>query len=125
MRNIHRFLIVQLIVIGLATIITLLIYGLHEALSAWLGGMVAFIPFIIFAKKAFQYQGARAAKKIVKNFYIGEFLKIISSILLFILVFWWYKVAALVFFLTYIAVIVTHWFAPLFINNEQNGLKSD
>lgn len=125
MRGVNYFLLAQLAIVGLAAIVALLTGGQQAAISALLGGMVAFIPSVLFTKKAFQFQGARAARLIIRNFYIGEFLKIISSIALFALVFWLYKVTALVFFLTYIVVVMTHWFAPLIIDNKQNRPKSD
>lgn len=109
----------------LVTLTVLLVFGSHQAISALLGGLVAFAPSAIFAKKFFRYQGARAAKKIVRNFYIGEFLKITSSVLLFAIVFVLYEVAPLAFFLTYITVVMSHWFAPLIIDNKQNRPESD
>lgn len=90
-----------------------------------LGGLVAILPSALFAKKLFRYQGARAASQIVKSFYFGEALKLLSTAILFTLVFIVYKVAALAFFLTYILVLMTYWFAPLIFANKQNRPKSD
>jgi len=100
-------------------------YGKREAFSAFAGGMVAFLPALIFARNVFRYQGARSAKQIARSLYVGEGLKIIFSVVLFTLVFVFYKVAPLTFFLTYIAVVLSHWFAPLIIANKQNRLESD
>jgi ATP synthase protein I len=97
----------------------LLTKGQREAVSALAGGLVALLPAVLFAKKVFQYQGARAAKEIVKSVYLGECLKIIFSVVLFTLVFVFYKVAPLVFFITYIVVVLSHWLAPLLIANKQ------
>lgn len=97
----------------------LAVCGTRDAVSAFAGGMVAFLPAVLFAKNLFQYQGARAAKNIVRSVYVGEGLKIIFSAILFTLVFVFYKVAPLAFFLTYIAVVLSHWFAPLIIANKQ------
>lgn len=124
-RGVKKLLAVQLLLCLLVTIVVLISFGEHQSLSALLGGLVAFLPSMLFARKCFRYQGARAARQIVRNFYVGEFLKIFSSILLFTLVFILYEVAPLAFFLTYIAILMTHWFAPLIIDNKQNGPKSD
>nr|WP_302473904.1 ATP synthase subunit I [Legionella sp. PL877] len=89
-----------------------------QAMSAMLGGLVAIIPAALFARKLFRYQGARAARQIVKGFYLGEALKILSSIILFILVFLLFSLDPIAFFFTYILVLMTHWFAPLFFANK-------
>ncbi|MDP1602499.1 MAG: ATP synthase subunit I [Legionella sp.] len=125
MQGIKRLLALQFILCVLITACVLLAYGFQSAISALLGGLVAFIPSALFAVKFFRHQGARAARQIVKDFYVGEFLKILSSILLFTLVFIVFEVVPLAFFLTYIAVVMTHWFAPLILDNKQNGPESD
>lgn len=125
LQRIKKLLMAQLALCTLIPLVILMAFGRREGVSALLGGLVAFLPYLVFANKIFKYQGARAARQIVKSFYIGEFLKIISSIVLFALVFILYKVAPLAFFSTYIAVVMTHWFAPLLIDNKQNGLERD
>lgn len=116
MQGVKRLLLVQLTLSVLIAVTVFAVLGLHQAISCFTGGMVAFLPSVLFARKFFRQHGARAAKQIVKNFYVGEFLKILSSIVLFSLVFLLYKVAPLAFFLSYIAVVMTHWFAPLIID---------
>ncbi|WED42958.1 ATP synthase subunit I [Legionella cardiaca] len=123
--GIKRFLLAQLAASLLITLGLLLIWGEKEAISALLGGLVAIIPSALFAKKLFRHQGARAARQIVKSFYLGEALKIVSTIALFTFVFMSFKIAPLAFFLTYIVVLMSHWFAPLFFANKQNRPKSD
>ena len=120
-----RLLLAQLIVGTLIALGMLITAGKQAALSALLGGLVAFLPSLIFARKLFQYQGARAARQIIRSFYLGEFLKIISSIALFTLVFVYFEVTPLAFFLTYIVVVMIHWFSPLLVDNRQNRPKSD
>ncbi len=96
----------------------LLLYDKQEAWAALLGGIVAIIPSYLFAAKLFQSQGARAAREIVRGFYIGEALKIFSTIILFTLAFSLFKIAPLPFFTTYIVVLMMHWFAPLIFANK-------
>lgn len=119
-QNVKRLLTIQLVLCILVSLSVWLLLGRHQAVSVLLGGIVAWLPSAIFAKKFFHYQGASAAKKIVKSFYIGEFLKIISSVILFTLVFLLYEVNPLAFFLTYILVVFTHWFSPLIIDYKHN-----
>lgn len=118
--GVKRLLIAQLMASVVIALSLQLAWGSKEAISALLGGLVAIIPSALFARKLFRHQGARAAREIVKGFYIGEALKIISTIALFTFVFMSFKIAPLVFFFTYIVVLMTHWFAPLFFANKQN-----
>lgn len=123
--GVKRLLKTQILTSALIALLFSLLFGKREGISALLGGLVAIIPSILFAKKMFRYQGARAARQIVKSFYIGEALKILSTAILFTLVFVLYKIAPLAFFFTYIVVLMNYWFAPLIFANKQNRPESD
>lgn len=123
--GVKRLLKAQLITSVLISLVLLLLYGKNEGLSAILGGLVAIVPSIVFARKMFRYQGARAAKQIITSFYTGEALKIILTAILFSLVFMLYKVAPLAFFFTYIVVLMNYWLAPLIFANKHNRPESD
>jgi ATP synthase protein I len=101
------------------------LYSANATASALLGGVVYFIPNAYFASKLFKYQGARSARQIVNNFYKGEAWKIIISVALFTVVFLKFKITAIAFFASYIMVLMTHWFAPLIVDNKQNRPESD
>lgn len=96
--GVRRLLVAQLMICVLIALVLLLTWGRKEALSALLGGLVAIIPTALFARKLFRYQGARAARQIVKGFYVGEALKIVTTIGLFTFVFMSFKIAPLAFF---------------------------
>lgn len=66
---------------------SLLLAGLVFAYSAALGGLISTIPTIYFAHKVFQYSGARAMDKVVRNAYLGEAAKLVLTGLGFALVF--------------------------------------
>lgn len=123
--GVKRLLKTQLITSVFISLVFFLFFGKNEGISAMLGGLVALVPSILFAKKMFRYQGARAARQIVKSFYTGEALKILSTAILFTLVFVMYKIAPLAFFFTYIVVLMNYWFAPLIFANKQNRPESD
>jgi len=55
--------------------------------SALLGGMIALLPNLYFAYKAFRYFGARSVKAIVQSFWSGAMGKLILTAALFALVF--------------------------------------
>lgn len=124
-KGIRYLLFIQLVTSVLISLGLLLVFGEREAISALLGGFVAIVPNVLFAKKLFRYRGARAARQIVKGFYVGEALKLFSTIVLFTLVFIYYRIAPLAFFLTYILVLMNHWFTPLIFDNKQNRPESD
>lgn len=113
MRLAKRFLLTQVILTLLISLVVGLMSGIRGIMSVWLGGLVSIIPNAYFAMKLFRHQGARAARKIVGSFYQGEAVKILLTMVLFILVFLYGHVMPLVFFITYILVQMVFWFAPL------------
>lgn len=122
--RVWRLHLYQLIVTLIAGIIAYLSLGRLAAWSAFIGGMVNILPSMLFAHFVFRHLGATSNRQIVKNFYRGEALKIIFSVMLFAMVFIKLNVLPLVFFLTYIAVQVVHWFSSSMIY-QPNRPKSD
>jgi ATP synthase protein I len=61
--------------------------------------VVIILPNVLFALKLFQHHGAKAARKIVNAFYVGEAIKLIMSALLFFVAIIWLPMNMLVFFL--------------------------
>lgn len=112
--GVRRLLLGQILITILLALAAGLISGVTAMTSVLLGGIVHIVPNAYFAKKMFRYQGARAAKKIVRSFYQGEALKILLSVALFALVFHFFTIIAWLFFATYILVQMVFWFAPLF-----------
>ena len=125
LRGAYRLFASQLGITLLIALIAALVSGGMAAKSAVLGGLLSVLPNALFARKLFQYQGARAAKQIVNSFYYGEALKIVMSIILFALVFAFCSIKPVVFFATYIVVQMVLWFAPLLFANKQNRPESD
>ena len=117
--SIIRFWLVQLGLVLLLAMFCAVKYNYNSAYSALLGGLVCIIPNALFALKLFKYHGARAARQIVNNFYKGEALKIVLSIILFTTVFIFCKITPLAFFASYVLVLMTHWLAPWIIVNKR------
>lgn len=109
-----RYYAAQVLIFLLSALILLFLSDMHHALSALLGGIAATIPSLIFAMKAFRYQKALDARRIMRNFYVGEGLKILTSALIFSLTFRNVRVEPLAFFGTYIAVMMSIWLTPFF-----------
>jgi ATP synthase protein I len=120
-RPFHRLpvfpvLLAQLIVLLLAALVAWQGLGKVAGYSALLGGMIAWLPNLYFAHKAFRFSGARAAQEIVRSFYAGEAGKLILTFVLFALTFAGVKpLEAPVLFGVYLLTLLVSWFAPLLI----------
>jgi len=120
-RPFHRLpvfpvLLAQLIVLLLAALVAWQSLGSVAGYSALLGGMIAWLPNLYFAHKAFRFSGARAAREIVRSFYAGEAGKLILTFVLFALTFAGVKpLEAPVLFGVYLLTLLVSWFAPLLI----------
>ncbi|MGQ7960201.1 F0F1 ATP synthase subunit I [Pseudomonas sp. SP16.1] len=120
-RPFHRLpvfpvLLAQLIVLLLAALVAWQALGSVAGYSALLGGVIAWLPNLYFAHKAFRFSGARAAKDIVRSFYAGEAGKLILTFVLFALTFAGVQpLEAPVLFGVYLLTLLVSWFAPLLI----------
>ncbi len=121
-RTRKRLRVVKLILIGqfLAMILVgavgFMQAGQVAGVSAWLGGLIAWVPNIYFALRAFKYHGARVAQKIVHSFYAGAFGKYILTMAMFAIVF--IKVRplnALALFTGFVLVMAMYWIVPFLI----------
>lgn len=118
-RDVWYLLLIQLSTSVLMALIALVVSGQVAFWSAMLGGLVCLMPNIYFARLLFRHAGARAAKKIVNSFYQGEALKLLLTIVLFILVFKLVKVIPWLFFAAFIVAQMVFWFVPLISNIKQ------
>ena len=117
-KSIQRIFVLQAVMITVITVGLYFIRGENEASSAFLGGLVAVLPALVFAKLLFRHRGARLAKKIATDFYLGEGVKIALAIVLFALVFRFYKVSPFVFFITYGGIAMSFGFLLLIFGQE-------
>ena len=82
--------------------------------SAGLAGLAYVVPNALRTYCLFRYQGAQAARKILKGFYQGEMLKFGVSLCVFSLVFAGCSVNPIIFFETYIGMQMLAWLMPVF-----------
>jgi len=118
----ERLRVIKLILFGqfLAMILVgfggLLMDGQLSGLSAMYGGLIAWLPNMYFALRAFRYRGARAAQKIVRSFYAGAFGKMILTMAMFAIVFIKVKpISALALFIGFAIVQTMNWIVPLLV----------
>lgn len=78
-------LLAQGVVVLLAALVLWQWLGAVSGYSGLCGGLIAWLPNLYFAWKAFRFTGARAAQAIVRSFYAGEAGKLILTAVLFAL----------------------------------------
>ena len=104
--------------ISIVIMLTLIInfaWGYAYAKSALAGGVVAIIPNIVFALKAFKYAGAQSSKKVVESFFSGVKLKMVLTALLFALAFKFLVLLPVPFFVMFCIVMVMPLISPLLL----------
>ena len=94
-------IVIAIFLILLTVLVSYFVAGFEHAKSSVFGGLVAVIPQIVFAFKAFQYAGASASKKVVDAFYSGVRIKLVLTAILFALCFKFFQPEPLPFFITY------------------------
>lgn len=87
-------------------------WGAVHAQSAFVGGMIAIIPNVFFALKAFRYAGAKSSKQVVESFYSGEKYKLVITAVLFALVFKFLSITPVPLFGTYCVAVVLPLLTP-------------
>lgn len=108
----------QAIFVLLMTIIIYIGWDYLTARSAFIGGMIAVIPSLIFALYAFRFAGANSAKMVTNSFYRGQSLKLLTTFVLFIVAFKWMNVIIEPLMLSFILTLLTHWLAPFYFNQR-------
>jgi len=103
-----------------AIVIALIVFigwGANTAVSALVGGFVVVLPNFVFALYSFRYVGASKTEQIYASIKRGNALKFMLTICLFALVFKYFSVMALPFFICYILVMFSQWYAHSFFNH--------
>lgn len=112
-------LLVQGVVLLIATVVLWQWRGKVAGYSGLCGGLIAWLPNLYFAHKAFRYSGARAAQAIVRSFYAGEMGKLILTAVLFALTFAGVKpLEAPALFGAFLLTQSVSWFAPLLMRTR-------
>jgi ATP synthase protein I len=112
-------LLTQLAVLLLAAAVLYVTRGAVSGYSGLCGGLIAWLPNLYFAHKAFRFSGARAAQAIVRSFYAGEAGKLILTAVLFALTFAGVKpLDALAVFGVFLLTQLVNWFAPLLMKTR-------
>jgi len=105
------------IIIG-ATLITFFVAG-EASWSLFYGGFIGILPNAYFAFQAFKIAGARQAQQVVVNMYKGEAVKLIMTVLLFVLAFKVLTVLPGWLFLGYTLALMMNWIALAMFKKSQ------
>lgn len=112
-------LLTQFVVLLLAAVVLWQWRGAVSGYSGLCGGLIAWLPNLYFAHKAFRFSGARAAQAIVRSFYAGEAGKLVLTAVLFALTFAGVKpLEALAVFGVFLLTQLVNWFTPLLLNTR-------
>ncbi len=107
----------QFVAISILALMTLTL-SFNTGFSLFVGGMIGVIPALVFAHKAFQYAGARQARQVVRAFYLGEALKLVLTLVFFILVFGLTTLNPKAVLSGYGVALVTHWVSLVIVKNN-------
>lgn len=95
----------------------LLMQSPQAAWSFLTGGAIAVIAHGYFAYKAFAFSGARAAKQIMRGFYVGEAGKVAITALMFFAAFKWLPEVQTKYLMTgFFLALLLNWLAPWLAN---------
>ena len=83
------------------------------AASVFLGGLIWFIPNIYFAYRLFIAIGSLPPKRMIKQFYLAEIIKILLSVFFIIIVISFFTVQAIPLFIGYLVTQFVFWLTPL------------
>ncbi|PTS82421.1 F0F1 ATP synthase subunit I [Pseudomonas sp. HMWF032] len=112
-------LLVQLLVLLLLSLVLWQWQGAVAGYSGLCGGLIAWLPNMYFAHKAFRFTGARAAQAIVRSFYAGEAGKLVLTAVLFALTFAGVKpLEPLAVFGVFFLTQLVNWFSPLLMKTR-------
>lgn len=114
-----RVIQVQAIAALVLVVLMAMIYGKSGAATAFAGACIGLLPNIVFARYMFRFGGARAASQVVQSFYLGEMVKMLLTIVLFIIAFVMLNGPWLPLFAVFVAITVLQWITP-FLNLKIN-----
>ena len=111
--------VVRIQLLVLAAMVSLAMgFGMEQALSALMGSLASIVPFTLFVYLAFAFSGARLAQTIVRAFYLGEAIKITSSLLLLVLALLLFKTHAEWVLVAFVVTMIPILIGPLFLKTR-------
>ncbi len=103
----------QFVVLLVASLVMITIFSLQSGLGVLSGGLSAVIPNALFAVIAFRHAGARANKKVVQSFFVGEGVKLILTAVLLVLALLVTNFNPVWLLVGFVLTVIMQWIAPI------------
>lgn len=114
----ERILQLQLIVVLICTLISFWVGWKHGLAASW-GGLSACSSFVIFSRFAFYTTGARMSQLTVRAFYLGEALKIFTSLILLVVGLALLRLNAEPLLISFVLTQAPVWFGPILFKTKK------
>jgi ATP synthase protein I len=109
------------VALGIAALATVL-GGVHAGYSALVGAVISVIPSFYLAVRMFRMDPSAPAERILRGMYLGETIKVLLTLALFVIALRLLDVDLLVVGLTYLASVAVYWLALLFPEKQAREL---
>lgn len=114
----------QFLLVLFFALISTVFFSNKAGYSALFGGFTFLLPNLIFVLLAFAHAGARQTKKVLRGFYAGEAIKLLLTVVLFVIFLKYGALMLLAFYISFLLLVASQFLAPLFFYNN-NGMKND
>lgn len=115
----NQIILTQLIVAIILAAVFFVLSGSKSAGAALCGGLIYIVPCFLYANRLFANVSPQAIKRIIVVFYLGEILKLLVSVGLFILLMYLISLPLLPYFLGYLVAALAFSVAPLWVMKEK------
>lgn len=112
---VYQWFVVQMVVVLLVGALFAIFSSKNLFFTVLLGGLVCALPQQLHARWFLGSYRASQAKSIIRNFYLGEIVKLFLTGLLFILVIVNLPVSVPVFLIGFVSAQIAFWLAPYFV----------
>jgi len=104
-----KMLVTQSAAVIICTLLAWIFFSKSFALSALFGGLAALLPNIMFAVLAFRYAGASQIERVYQSMKTGSKIKLIFTVVIFLLIFRWSNVQAVPLLGTFVITTFSQW----------------
>jgi ATP synthase protein I len=118
-KKVNQIIFTQFIVAIVLALFFWVLSGGKSAVAALCGGLVYIVPCFLYANRLFANVSPQAIKRIIIVFYLGEILKLLVSVGLFVLLMYLINLPLLPYFLGYLVAALSFCIAPLWIMKEK------
>jgi len=98
----------QAITAAIITIFAGIVAGYHSAMSVAAGAIISILPMIVFSGFAFRYTGATKMELVARSFSQGSKVKLVFTVILFVVTFAGLKASPLEVFIAYVVTTASH-----------------